>query len=385
VIRVGFHKIGGTEWQGGHNYLTNLLRFLLEYEYDKIAPVLFVDPMLTQSELSDFSSISGLEVVASHAFSQRQVNASSLKAVVLGRDKKIKEVLKKHNIDLLFESARFFGWRIGIPVIAWIPDLQHRELPELFGRWAWWKRDLGFRLQIATGRKIMVSSFDAKSACERNYRTDKGQVEVVSFAVPAIDEDISLAGGKLELEYGLTKPFFFMPNQFWKHKNHQLVVKALCLLKQRGIDDVVVVATGNTTDPRNKRHIKQLKSEIEMYNLEKNFRILGMIPYPHVRALLRASRALLNPSLYEGWSTTVEEAKTTGAPMILSDLPVHKEQATDSTVFFKRHSASALAEALSSFGNSWPSDNDNVKEFATTRSKDFAAGFSSLVRSVVVQ
>jgi glycosyltransferase involved in cell wall biosynthesis len=42
---------------------------------------------------------------------------------------------------------------------------------------------------------------------------------------------------------------------------------------------------------------------------------------------MRASTALINPSLFEGWSTTVEEAKSTGTPMILSDLGVHREQA----------------------------------------------------------
>ena len=40
-----------------------------------------------------------------------------------------------------------------------------------------------------------------------------------------------------------------------------------------------------------------------------------------------ASVALLNPSHFEGWSTTVEEARALGVPMLLSDLDVHLEQA----------------------------------------------------------
>ncbi len=39
------------------------------------------------------------------------------------------------------------------------------------------------------------------------------------------------------------------------------------------------------------------------------------------------STALINPSQFEGWSTTVEEAKSLGVKMLLSDLEVHKEQA----------------------------------------------------------
>lgn len=385
MIRVGFTKIGGRGWQGGHNYLVNLLRILLDYEADEIAPILFVDALADEKEMSDYSSIAGLEIVYSQAFSKRRKNTSLLNAIALGCDKKIREAFLENNIDLVFEAAQFFGWRIGIPTVAWIPDFQHRDLPELFGRLAWWKRELGFRLQIATGRKIMLSSFDAKSACEKYYRTKKGQIEVVRFAVPVTDADTSIEGRRLDLEYGLTKPFFFMPNQFWKHKNHQLVVEALELLKQRGIDDVIVAATGNKTDLRNSNYFNQLRSEIERRGLTNNFLILGMIPLSHVWALLRASRALLNPSLYEGWSTTVEEARTTGTHMILSDLPVHMEQATDNAVFFNRFSASALADVLSNFKNSWVSEDDDLKAFATSRTKRFAAAFANLIKSVVVQ
>ncbi len=58
------------------------------------------------------------------------------------------------------------------------------------------------------------------------------------------------------------------------------------------------------------------------------------------------SVAVLNPSLFEGWSTTVEEARALQVPMVLSDLPVHKEQAEGIARFFDRTSAPALADAL---------------------------------------
>ena len=64
------------------------------------------------------------------------------------------------------------------------------------------------------------------------------------------------------------------------------------------------------------------------YHLEKNFIFLGVIPYKDVLGLMRAAVAVINPSVMEGWSTTVEEAKSLGLPLILSDIPVHREQAT---------------------------------------------------------
>jgi glycosyltransferase involved in cell wall biosynthesis len=58
---------------------------------------------------------------------------------------------------------------------------------------------------------------------------------------------------------------------------------------------------------------------------------------------------VLNPSLFEGWSTTVEEARSLGVPLILSDLAVHREQAGTEAVYFDRYSGAALAAVLSKF------------------------------------
>src|SRR5207237_7630880 len=86
--------------------------------------------------------------------------------------------------------------------------------------------------------------------------------------------------------------------------------------------------------------------QVELRGLGRNFRHLGMIPLPHVYALLRACTALINPSRFEGWSTTVEEAKSFGVPMILSDIDVHREQAADAACYFGIDDPTALADRL---------------------------------------
>ena len=55
---------------------------------------------------------------------------------------------------------------------------------------------------------------------------------------------------------------------------------------------------------------------------------------------------MLQPSLFEGWSTTVEEAKSVGKPILLSCLPVHYEQNPPRGVFFDPMNADDLAEAM---------------------------------------
>ena len=74
--------------------------------------------------------------------------------------------------------------------------------------------------------------------------------------------------------------------------------------------------------------------------------MLGLVPRSDVIALMRYSRALINPSFFEGWSTTVEEAKSTGKRIILSDIDVHKEQNPPDGVFFNPKDPKDLAEKM---------------------------------------
>ena len=66
----------------------------------------------------------------------------------------------------------------------------------------------------------------------------------------------------------------------------------------------------------------------------RSSRCLGLVSYADLIGLMRYLTALINPSLFEGWSTTVEEAKSLGKTIILSDIPVHREQAPENGRFF---------------------------------------------------
>ena len=127
----------------------------------------------------------------------------------------------------------------------------------MFSTGYWWRRDVGYRVQVAAGRTIMLSSEDARRDCETFYPTTRGRTVVVPFAVPPP----SISHGSLaELlrRHELPNDFLFMPNQFWKHKNHAVVIEALALLGERG-RSIVVAASGNPADVRHVRHFDQLR------------------------------------------------------------------------------------------------------------------------------
>jgi len=348
-MRVGFTLVGGAKWTGGRNYLLNLLAVLGQYGDGAVDAVLFVGTDVSEAELEPFRQISHVEIVKDPCFDDGQHRRKALvNALIFGRDADAASVFHRNRIDVLFEAAQFYGWRLGIPAIAWMPDFQHRKLPQHFSRGAWLKRELGFRAQILGKRTIMLSSEDARRDCERLYPATTGRTFTVSFATLPRPPMSFEAAHDVAKTYNLGEKFFFLPNQFWSHKNHRLVIEAVALLRDRG-QNVTIAASGNPSDQRSPGHFQSLRDRILELGIEENFRLLGLIPYEHIGALMQSCVALINPSLFEGWSTVVEEARLLGTPMILSDLDVHKEQMESAALYFDRHSPASLADCLQNF------------------------------------
>lgn len=348
-LRIAFTNIPRRLWAGGYNYQRNLFEVLNRHSPGTVVPVLFAGTADDPEEIAVLAGIPGVEVVRSPVFDHAATGlarATDLaRAIVFGLDAPAVAAFTASKIDMVFESARFFGWRLPFPAIAWFPDFQHRLLPHLFSRRAYWRRDLGFRVQIASGRHIMLSSATALGDLKRFYPGNSNGVSVVRFATEPPASLLATQPSDVIAHYGLPTRYFYLPNQFWRHKNHRIVVDALDLLKRRGLD-VVVAASGSTLDFREPGLFEAMMKEVKARGLEMNFRHLGMIPLDHVYALLRASTALINPSECEGWSTTVEEAKSFGVPMILSGLDVHREQTGGKARYFGVDDANALADHI---------------------------------------
>jgi glycosyltransferase involved in cell wall biosynthesis len=377
-LRVAFTHISRRLWAGGYNYQSNLFAALDRYCNAEIAPILFAGREDAADEVAVLARIPGVEIVRSAAFDRRSVGL--LSAIALGLDHSAVAAFRAADIDVVFESARFFGWRLPFPAIAWFPDFQHGRLPHLFSLRARWRRDLGFRAQIASDRSILLSSNSALSDLRTFYPNLSNNVAVVQFAAEPPAGLLMEDPFEVLAQYGLPAKFFYLPNHLWRHKNHQLVLDALVLLKARGID-VVVVASGSVEDPREPAYFESITGQIKRHGLETSFRHVGMIPLAHVYALLRTAVALINPSKFEGWSTTVEEAKSFGVPMILSDLDVHFEQTKGEARYFGVDDSGALADHLAhAWTEGGPVSVRDLLPNVEERVRTFAQGFVRLIR-----
>jgi glycosyltransferase involved in cell wall biosynthesis len=352
MVKIAFTLPYFKNWIGGYNYILNLISVLSKDDTNNIEPILFLGNDILEEEITPFLKIENLKIITDNHFNLNKKNLRLFTTLASGKDIKALKIFRNNDINLVFESAQFYGTQFPIPIIAWLPDFQHRHMPQKFNFFSYWKRELGFRKQTSSGRSIMVSSEDSKKDCEIFYPSSKGSIYAISFAVMNVQNNFSEKSiERIKIKYSLPTSYFFLPNQFWVHKNHICIIEALNIIKKRGIK-IKIIATGNEYDPRDNNYFSRLEKKIDDFKIQNYFTSLGIVPFSDFQILLHKCNALINPSYFEGWSTTVEEAKATNTPMILSSIAVHKEQAGNNAFYFNPQSPIELANLLTELSQS---------------------------------
>lgn len=224
--------------------------------------------------------------------------------------------------------------------VHWIPDLQHRILPRNFGRLARLRRDRGYKRLGAAAKLVVVSSEAVRHDVAHAYPQLRDKLRVVNFTT-VVQADAFLPGARQSLaRYALPDTFVLLANQFWAHKNHET---ALAAASQFGVP---LVCTGTLADDRDSNYVQRLTRMVERVRSDADIRILGVVERYDYLQLIRAARVILQPSLFEGWSSIVEDARAFGKPVALSSIPVHHEQNPNLGFYFEPLSPSSLAKAV---------------------------------------
>ncbi len=234
--------------------------------------------------------------------------------------------------------------------IFWLPDFQDHFLPEFFNAEELkHRRDLRSYI-VNTGGAIVFSSTAAMNDFNTIFPGNTLRQHLLPFAVSHPDLQEDRIPGVLK-KFSLPGNFFICSNQFWQHKNHQVILKAAHELKKMG-QEVFIVFTGKEHDYRNPAYSDDLKQLAATLGIADNVRFLGFIEREEQLLLMKQAIAVIQPSLFEGWSTVVEDSKSIGARVIASDIAVHQEQLASypGKVFFsplnEKHLAERFREAI---------------------------------------
>jgi len=343
-LRIAFTNICQRGWIAGCHYLKNLFRALEMLEASPECYLIVGNDTQDDSYEMLLPHLAGvLQYPPRRTFTERARYAVQTRAnLPLGTVNPMEYLLREAEIDVVFAN-KSLGSDFNLPLMIWIPDFQHLHLPQFFSEEESQRRSNRYRDWSRLADRVVLSSQHARNDLSQFAPEQASKARVLNF-VAQIEESTE-DPAQVAAQYNLPERFFYLPNQFWAHKNHALVVEALALLRESH-PEITVVCSGNTIDSRQPMHFNHLLTRIAEAGIHEQFRMLGMIPFPHILPLMRQSIAVINPSLFEGWSTTVEEVKSLGKAILLSDIPVHREQNPPASTFFDPEDANALADAM---------------------------------------
>jgi glycosyltransferase involved in cell wall biosynthesis len=379
----GLVAIGGRDWMGGANYVRNLAAAVRA-----AAPGTPLTWICGAGLSADWREVSPRVEVPAPTRWNRWLGTSRSRAGFRRR-------IEHAGIDFVYPLTydNFYNLGLRFPLGAalkgkawagWIPDFQHRYLPHLFSDRELQWRDAQMALLAQEAPRVVLSSRSALADFQRFFPAHARKATLLAFRVAP---SVPLHEGAPE--ESAPERFFLVCNQFWKHKNHQVVFEALRILRARGVKPVVL-CTGALEDYRGDEYVRSLQTLLAEPGLSEQVQLLGLVSRERLMALMRRALAVIQPSLFEGWSTVVEDARALGRPCLLSDLPVHREQDPPGARFFPPESPEALADLIADLWEHGTPGPDlqaeaAARETAVAQQLAFGREFLELARSLIHQ
>ena len=361
-IRVGLPCLPGSGWTGGVHYLNGLIAASKAEPADCL-----VEFFLIATKNSHWQTFANL--------------LHGWKDIVEVTELTNAWELDDLGLDCIFAAGGLIA-ECKTPVVSWLYDFQHLELPSYFSKEDIADRNKLFEEAVRISSLIVLSSRHAQSVCHQIYPDFIGKTRVLSFVPSLPESSLEIDSSYVKSKYNLPNIFFYLPNQFWLHKNHECVVDALALAAVQG-HKLTVVCTGSTNDSRDEAHFARLLAKVAAKGLRDQFVILGMVPRADVVSLMKECHSIIQPSFYEGWSTSVEEAKLLDHSIIISDIPVHIEQNPSCGKFFSPFDPQQLADIMVAQSLSNAANTIAVKATDASAIHKFGVNFRRLLQDLV--
>lgn len=327
------------KWTGGIIYLVNIsriLKFLDPADQPELL-VFFPEHLKKYVDEIDYEHVQKIE------WNFPPIHTGFAKSILKRENVFISELSKIYKPDVIFPMHNYPVKSKSYPAeLCWYADLQHKYYPEFFTKMKRMERDLRIRYILKNAKHVVVSSHDVKNDFYKFYQVPNTIKFHVYHFVSIMEGLPDIPIGELLEKYKLPANYFMVSNQFHKHKNHKVIFEAIAKLKSRGVN-VHVAITGRFPSEPNSPYLHELHDLINNHNLHENIALLGLIPRGDQLLLMKYAQAILQPSLFEGWSTVIEDARSLQVPVIAADLRVNMEQLEEKGHYFSPHDADKLA------------------------------------------
>lgn len=227
-----------------------------------------------------------------------------------------------------------------LPTIYQPHDLQHLHYPEFFSKAEFALRERHYRAFCDQATFVCVHAEWTKQDIINCYGLTPGKVAVIKWGT-VFDAYETPSARSCEItaaKYNLASQFFFYPAVTWPHKNHEIIIRALGVLKGKHNLSPHVYCTGASTPFL--RTLHRMARELGVF---QQMHYLGFVSPDDLQAIYGAATALVYASKFEGFGLPILEAFHAGLPVVCSNASVLPEIAQDGVLYFNPDSPEELA------------------------------------------
>ena len=261
----------------------------------------------------------------------------------------IEKQLQKDNIDLVyFTSQNIVSQSLSnLSYIFTLWDLAHLEnleFPEVSYNRIFEARELVFKTSLKKAFKVIVDSNYGKDYAIKKYNLDNKRVGVLKYLpnIRSVESDIEI---NIKEKYNIKNNYIFYPAQFWAHKNHIYILKAIKLLREKNID-ISVIFSGS-----DKGNLDYILKRAKEYGVQDLIHYIGFAPNKEIPYLYKQSLALVMPTYIGPTNIPPLEAFAYKVPVCYSDMLFFREQVGDAAFFMNLQTPNDLVEQLLSIMN----------------------------------
>jgi glycosyltransferase involved in cell wall biosynthesis len=243
-------------------------------------------------------------------------------------------------IDLYFcPFSALYPRPIPRPTVMTLVDIQEVFYPEFFTPADRYTRELHFPGSTRMAdRVITISEFSRRTLIE-HHRLPPARVKVAYLCA---DERYARAAEVARPPAApLPSRFIFYPANLWKHKNHDLLLRALHLLRQERGRRLDLVLTGFGQDAGS-----PIMTAAQAHGVGDQVHALGYLAVEELAYLYQRTDMLVFPSLFEGFGIPLVEAMAAGCPVVAARASSIPEVASNAAELFDPASPDALAAAI---------------------------------------
>ncbi len=271
--------------------------------------------------------------------------------------------LRGNGVDLLylpFGEDRFCEGRY--PSVRLLGDFLHMVYPEGLPAEVVTYRKEYFEEAVESKAALQVISKDVRDRLLSSFSVDQKRIFLTYHPIGL--EEFS----KYENEEGLSEDTYFIyPANFWLHKNHRRLLDAFAqFVADERMGKCRLYFTG---------HPDQMMDELKLYadglSLKEDVVFWGYVPNETYMRLLKDAKALIFPSLNEGFGMPVLEAMAMGVPVACSSTTALPEIAGEGALLFDPDDTSEILGALKKL-----STDDNFVQEIIEKGKNNVIRFS---------